>query len=55
MLFNMYDGSNLQVSSISIVIFIFADSQNSNKIIFLIKTIVSLTIFSFLNYKNKLF
>jgi len=53
--FNMYDGSNLQVSSISIVIFLYLLIVQNSIDYFLITLIVSLAIFSFLNFKNKLF
>lgn len=53
--FNMYDGSNLQCSSISIVIFLFFLSINSLFDYFSLTIIVCLIFFSILNYKNKLF
>ena len=53
--FNMYDGTNLQVSSISIVIFFYLLFLLNGKSYFLITLIICLISFSFLNYKNKLF
>jgi UDP-GlcNAc:undecaprenyl-phosphate GlcNAc-1-phosphate transferase len=53
--FNMYDGSNLQVSPISIVIFSYLLILQNYKDFFLITLIISLITFSFLNFKNKLF
>ena len=53
--FNMYDGSNLQVSLISVVI-IFYLLLTSNTFDYMSFTIlIFLTFFSVLNYKNKLF
>ena len=53
--FNMYDGTNLQVSSLSIVICFYLLFLLNGKNYFLITLIISLISFSFLNNKNKLF
>ena len=53
--FNMYDGSNLQVSSLSILIFSYLLFLQNKMDFFLITLIISLTFFSILNFKNKLF
>ena len=57
--FNMYDGSNLQASSISIVIFSYLLTHllilQSYIDYFLLTIIISLIFFSFLNFKNRLF
>ena len=53
--FNMYDGSNLQISSISLIIFSYLLLIVNGKDFFLITLIISLISFSFLNSKNKLF
>lgn len=53
--FNMYDGTNLQVSSISIIIFFYLLFLLNEKDYFLITLIASLMIFSYLNNKNRLF
>ncbi|MDC3062400.1 undecaprenyl/decaprenyl-phosphate alpha-N-acetylglucosaminyl 1-phosphate transferase [Candidatus Pelagibacter sp.] len=53
--FNMYDGSNLQASSISVIIFTYILFLQKSIDIFSISLIISLIFFSILNYKNKLF
>lgn len=53
--FNMYDGSNLQVSSISIVIMLYFFSLTRTFDYLSFTVIVSLGFFSILNFKNKLF
>jgi UDP-GlcNAc:undecaprenyl-phosphate/decaprenyl-phosphate GlcNAc-1-phosphate transferase len=53
--FNMYDGSNLQVSSVSIVIMIYLFSLAKTFDYLSLTFIVCLIFFSILNFKNKLF
>ena len=53
--FNMYDGSNLQASSISIIIFTYILFLQKSIDLFSISLIISLIFFSILNFKNKLF
>tara|TARA_A100001011_G_scaffold400856_1_gene519973 strand:- start:3260 stop:3979 length:720 start_codon:yes stop_codon:yes gene_type:complete len=53
--FNMYDGSNLQCSSISIVIFLFFLIINNFFDYFSLTILICLIFFSALNFQNKLF
>lgn len=53
--FNMYDGSNLQVTLISIVVMIYLFIKSSSFDYLSLTLIISLIFFSFLNMKNKLF